>query len=111
MELKILNIGLFDDFKKAISESPKIALDKLQEIAIPVDYFKFYNSVSTVYSSKIEGENIDFDSFFKHKFLNVQYQTDYTTYVLSLYYQAINNTKLFCMVFFVLDCDIVTFIL
>lgn len=78
MELKILNIGLFDDFRKAISESPKVALDKLQEIDIPVDYFKFYNSVSSVYSSKIEGENIDFDSFFKHKFLNVQYQPDYT---------------------------------
>ncbi len=43
MELKILNIGLFDDFRKAISESPKVALDKLQEIDIPVDYFKFYN--------------------------------------------------------------------
>ena len=78
MELKILNIGLFDDFRKAISESPKVALDKLQEIDTPVDYFKFYNSVSSVYSSKIEGENIDFDSFFKHKFLNVQYQPDYT---------------------------------
>jgi Fic family protein len=49
-----------------------------ERLDIPVDYFKFYNSVSSVYSSKIEGEEIDFDSFYKHKFLNVKYQADYT---------------------------------
>ena len=55
--------------------------ERLREKAseqLPVDYFAFYNSVSSVYSSKIEGENIDFDSFFKHKFLNVEYNPDYT---------------------------------
>ena len=35
-------------------------------------------SVSSVYSSKIEGEEIDFDSFFKHKFLHVEFQPDLT---------------------------------
>ena len=49
-----------------------------ERLDILVDYFKFYNSVSSVYSSKIEGEEIDFDSFYKHKFLNVKYQADYT---------------------------------
>ncbi len=78
MGLKILDIGLFKEYKNAILDSPQLALSKLQDINVPVDYFKFYNSVSSVYSSKIEGEKIDFDSFFKHKFLNVQYQLDYT---------------------------------
>ena len=78
MELKILAVGLFNEYKNSVLSSPQLALSKLQDIDIPVDYFKFYNSVSSVYSSKIEGENIDFDSFFKHKFLNVQYQPDYT---------------------------------
>ena len=39
---------------------------------LPVDYFQFYNSISSVYSSKIEGENIDYDSYFKYKFLIVK---------------------------------------
>lgn len=53
-------------------------IDSLDKIETPVDYFRFYKSISTVYSSKIEGEEIDFDSYFKHKFLNVHYQPDYT---------------------------------
>jgi Fic family protein len=78
MVLDILDIGLLEKYKEAVGQSPEFLLNELQKIDTPVDYFKFYNSVSSVYSSKIEGENIDFDSFFKHKFLNVQYQPDYT---------------------------------
>ncbi|MEZ5056274.1 MAG: Fic family protein [Saprospiraceae bacterium] len=62
----------------------KIDFDPMQNIKLkvqeqlPVDYFKFYNAVSSVYSSKIEGEEIDFDSFYKFKFLNIDYNPDYT---------------------------------
>jgi Fic family protein len=52
---------------------------------LPVDYFQFYKSVSSVYSSKIEGEDIDFDSYFKHKFMNVKFQADYTKKADDLY--------------------------
>jgi len=41
--------------------------------------------VSSVYSSRIEGEDIEFDSFFKHKFLNVQFKPDYTRKADDLY--------------------------
>lgn len=78
MGLNILEIGLLEKYKETVVQSPEFLLNELQKIDTPVDYFKFYISVSSVYSSKIEGENIDFDSFFKHKFLNVQYQPDYT---------------------------------
>ncbi len=78
MNLKILEIGLLKKFREKAGNAPARSLGELQKIDAPVDYFKFYNSVSSVYSSKIEGENIDFDSFFKHTFLNVQYQPDYT---------------------------------
>ena len=47
-------------------------------VEIPVDYFEFNKSISSVYSSKIEGEDIDFDSYFKHKFLKVKFKPDYT---------------------------------
>ena len=78
MELEILKYDLIDSFKDFVKVSPMETLHKNEKLDIPVDYFKFYNSVSSVYSSKIEGENIDFDSFFKHKFLNVEYKLDYT---------------------------------
>lgn len=78
MEFEILKYDLIIDFKKFVKGSPIETLHKNEKPDTPVDYFKFYNSVSSVYSSKIEGENIDFDSFFKHKFLNVKYKSDYT---------------------------------
>jgi len=40
--------------------------------------FDFYNSVASVYSSKIEGEDIELDSYVKHKFYKVSYRADYT---------------------------------
>ena len=62
----------------------------------PVDQFQFYTAVSSVYSLKIEGENIDFDSFFKHKFMNVPYLPDYTKKADDLYlaYQFIFKNKI-----------------
>lgn len=77
-ELEILEVGLFEDFTHRIDFDVEFAIKKAQEFDMPVDYFKFYKSISSVYSSKIEGEKIDFDSFFKHKFLNVEYKMDYT---------------------------------
>ena len=65
-------------FKAVVTNRLDVVIDGLDKIETPVDYFRFYNSISTVYSSKIEGEEIDFDSYFKHKFLNVNYQPDYT---------------------------------
>lgn len=78
MNLKILTLSLFDDFKNAVKESPIDVLSRVKRTDISVDYFDFYKSVSSVYSSKIEGVDIDFDSFYKHKFLNVKFKPDYT---------------------------------
>jgi Fic family protein len=76
--LKILSNSLSDDFLKSIDFNLEETLASIEGDSVPVDYFKFYNSVSSVYSSKIEGENIDFDSYYKYKFLNVKYKADYT---------------------------------
>lgn len=78
MTLEILFDTLLPNFKMQVDFLPLELLENLQKIDTPVNYFQFYNSVSSVYSSKIEGEKIDFDSFYKHKFLNVEYQPDYT---------------------------------
>jgi Fic family protein len=75
---KILSSSLLHDFSKSIDFDLEQTLVSIEGDSVPVDYFKFYNSVSSVYSSKIEGENIDFDSYYKYKFLNVKYKADYT---------------------------------
>ncbi len=96
MKLKILTSKLLNDFTQKVKESPLKKLEKAEKLDMPVDYFQFYKSVSSVYSSKIEGEDIDFDSFFKHKFLNVKFKPDYTRKADDLYetYDFIENNKL-----------------
>jgi hypothetical protein len=76
MDFKILTSKLLDKYTQVIKESPFDRIDKIKKVKIPVDYFQFYKSVSSVYSSKIEGEDIDFDSFFKHKFLKIKFRPD-----------------------------------
>jgi Fic family protein len=78
MNLQILSEHLLEEFKAVFLNSLDLIIDGLDKLETPVDYFRFYNSISTVYSSKIEGEEIDFDSYFKYKFLNVHFQPDYT---------------------------------
>ena len=66
MEFKILTDRLFIDYKSNVINSPLDKIDSIIKVEIPVDYFEFCKSISSVYSSKIEGEDIDFDSCFKH---------------------------------------------
>ena len=96
MDFKILTDKLLDKYTKAVKESPLEKIDKIKKLDMPVDYFQFYKSVSSVYSSKIEGEDIDFDSYFKHKFLKVKFKPDYTRKADDLYtaYDFIDNNSL-----------------
>ena len=73
------------EFIKAIDFDPLPYLQAKRKEDLPVDYFEFYNSVSSVYSAKIEGEEIEYDSFFKYKFLGVTYEPDYTKRSNDLY--------------------------
>ncbi len=96
MNLKILTDKLLADFTKAVNESPLVKMDRIKKLEMPVDYFQFYKSVSSVYSSKIEGEDIDFDSYFKHKFLKVKFKVDYTRKADDLFaaYDFAENNRL-----------------
>ena len=93
--LKLLSDRLLVEYIKLIDFNIEETITSIEEDSVPVDYFKFYNSISSVYSSKIEGENIDFDSFYKHKFLNVKYKPDYTKKsddLVLAYEFTLNNT-------------------
>ncbi|HPX76810.1 MAG TPA: Fic family protein [Bacteroidales bacterium] len=96
MEFKIITSELLDQYISVIKESPLEKLEKIKKVEIPVDYFQFYKSISSVYSSKIEGEDIDFDSFFKHKFLKVKFKPNYTKKTDDLYaaYDFIENKRI-----------------
>ena len=85
MRFMILTSEMLLDFTMRVKESPVNKLNKMQTLELPVDYFQFYKSVSSVYSSKIEGEEIDFDSYFKHRFMKVEFKADYTRKVDDLY--------------------------
>ncbi len=96
MDLEIIKTDLLDTFKSAVNFNPLELIKSMRKVDISVDYFQFYKSVSSVYSSKIEGEDVDFDSYFKHKFLNVKFDPDYTKRADDLYqaYEFIENNKL-----------------
>lgn len=95
INFKILTDKLLEDYTKAVTESPLNKIEDNNNFEMPVDYFQFYKSVSSVYSSKIEGEEIDFDSYFKYKFLKVKFKPDYTAKADDLYsaYDFIENNR------------------
>ena len=95
-DLKIVSNDLFQDYEDKVNFNPKERLTIKSREKIPFDYFKFYTSVSSVYSSKIEGENIEADSYIKHKFLKVKYEPHYTKKADDLFeaYEFSQNKKL-----------------
>lgn len=97
-DLKIISSDLLEDYLRLIDFDIEASIASIETDSVPVDYFQFHNAVSSVYSSKIEGENIDFDSFYKHKFLNIKYKPDYTKKsddLVSAYEFALNNNLTF----------------
>lgn len=57
----------------------------LNDADISTENFSFYTSVSSVFSSKIEGEEIELDSYIKHKNFGIEFQPDYTKKIDDLY--------------------------
>ncbi len=76
--MKILSDNLLPSFCASVTINSFVDINLDEEIPLQIDYFNFYNAISSVYSSKIEGEAIELDSFFKHKFLNIPFQQNYT---------------------------------
>lgn len=77
--LTIIPAQYFSVYSKTVSETDWDALlHSVPKVDITPDTFGFYASVASVYSSKIEGENIELDSYLRHKFLQGKYKPDYT---------------------------------
>ena len=96
MSLKIIPTDLLEQYKKGFDKKAKKSFDKLHDSELSIKTFSFYTSVSAVFSSKIEGESIELDSFIKHKRFGTKYLPDYTRKIDDLYdaYLVAQKTKL-----------------
>jgi len=74
MDLKIIKNDLLNTYFEAIPKDLQEKFDALKDAEISTDTFSFYTSVSAIASSKIEGEQMEIDSYIKHKMLNIEYQ-------------------------------------
>lgn len=94
--LKIISSQLLEEYKASFKDTIKTNFEDLHDSELSIDTFSFYTSVSAVFSSKIEGEDIELDSFIKHKRLGVKYTPDYTQKTDDLYtaYEFAQNNRL-----------------
>jgi len=82
---KILTDTLLDEYSQLVEVDFLEQYQKLQDSELSIDSFSFYTSVSAVFSSKIEGEPIELDSYVKHKRFGVEFLPDYTQKIDDLY--------------------------
>lgn len=85
MILKIIKNELLEEYLKALPEDLRAKFDALKDAEISSDTFSFYTSVASVFSSKIEGENIELDSYIKHKKFGIEFLPNYTKKIDDLY--------------------------
>ncbi len=94
--LQILPVQFLEKFRRELPVDLEKSFPGEKKIDYPANPFDFYTSISVVFSSKIEGENIELDSFLKHKFQKVRFQPDYTKKTDDLFkaYQFAQNQVL-----------------
>ena len=85
LNLQIILTGLLPAYLEQLPKGLQAAFDALQDAEISTGTFSFYTSVSSVFSSKIEGEEIDLDSYIKHKRFGIEFLPDYTKKIDDLY--------------------------
>lgn len=84
MDLKLIKTDLLPQYLEQIYGIEN-KFEALKDADISTDSFSFYTSVSAIASSKIEGEQMDIDSYIKHKMLNIDYNKDLTEKPNDLY--------------------------
>ncbi len=85
VKLNIVPDELLAVYNEQIDKGVQDRFLKLHDSDLSIATFSFYTSVSAVFSSKIEGEPIDLDSYIKHKRLGAHFLPDYTRKIDDLY--------------------------
>jgi len=83
--MNLLKNILLSNYIDAFPNKAIAGFDTLIDAEISTDTFSFYTSVASVFSSKIEGETIELDSYIKHKRFGIEFQPDYTKKIDDLY--------------------------
>ena len=65
LSFKIIPTELLEEYVATFDQSIKVDFSNLHDSELSIETFSFYSSVSAVFSSKIEGEQIELDSFIK----------------------------------------------
>jgi Fic family protein len=96
MELQILRSDLLAEYLTVIPSDLEQRFQSLKDAEISTDTFSYFISVASVFSSKIEGENIELDSYIKHKRFGIEFLPDYTKKPDDLYsaYTFASNNEL-----------------
>lgn len=82
---KLIKQEHFKHWKSMLDVDIQTEFSAIEQRALEPHSFTFYTSVSVMSSSKIEGEQMELDSYVKHKMLNVEYLPELTEKPNDLY--------------------------
>jgi Fic family protein len=85
MKLEIIPTNLLAAYLAQAPQELQASFNALHEAEISTGTFSFYTSVASVFSSKIEGEDIELDSYIKHKAMGMEFNLDFTKKTDDLY--------------------------
>jgi Fic family protein len=85
MKLELIPTTLLSVYLEQVPKDLQVNFDALHEAEISTATFSFYTSVASVFSSKIEGEDIELDSYIKHKAMGMKFNPNYTKKTDDLY--------------------------
>lgn len=70
-ELQLLRYDFFESYKKQLNVNLEMQFAEIEEKKDAVGGFDFYLASASTYSSNIEGNSVDFDTYFKNKTFNL----------------------------------------
>jgi Fic family protein len=93
---KLIKPDFFNQWKSMLNIDLSASFHEIELFILEPHSFTFYTSVSVMSSSKIEGEQLEIDSYVKHKMLNIDYLPELTEKPNDLYvaYLFANQNKL-----------------
>jgi len=76
--MKMISDTLLENYRTRLRTNLHEALQQLDESFVRSDSFNFYTSIAVITSSKIEGEQMEIDSYIKHKIQHIEYLPELT---------------------------------
>jgi len=74
--MNIVSEKYFEQYKEQLQIDLGKALTGVKEIELTTKSFTFYTSVAVISSSRIEGEQMEIDSYLKHKMQDIEYLSE-----------------------------------